>query len=322
MLKQFGWNKFFRDSFKSYLKTSCVPGRISQEHNKFYRVATEKGELLATLRGKYRYRAKEQEKLPVVGDWVVVETRKSQGTAIIKDVLPRKNKLSRKLPGKQKREQILVANVDIVFLVQSLVNDFNIRRIERALSIINNENIKPVVLLNKKDLCADWEAKLNEVKSLMSNVDCYVICALNKNGFECLEQYLEIGKTITLLGSSGVGKSTIINSLCGKEIQRVQETRDKDEGRHTTTSREILLLPQGGVIIDTPGLRELEIWEVDAGIDDTFEDIVGIARKCYFRDCRHLAEPVCAVKKAVEDGRVDAARLLNYQKLKGFLLDT
>lgn len=292
------------------------PARVSVQHKDLYKVVTEDGEILAEVSGKLDYLASETTDYPVVGDWVLVDrTDNNSGNAIIHHILNRKSYFERKAAGTGHARQIIAANIDTVFVCMSLNNDFNLRRIERYLSIAWESMATPVIVLTKADLCNDLSTKLGELNSVAPGVD--VVVTSSRVGNDCTElvRYLKKGKTAAFVGSSGVGKSTLINRLMGKEVLATRETReDDDKGRHTTTHRQMLILPEGGIVIDTPGIRELQIAEAD--LSKSFSDIVELAAKCFFRDCRHESEPRCAVRKAVHDGRLSAGRLESYKKLQ------
>ncbi|WP_312112032.1 ribosome small subunit-dependent GTPase A [Brevibacillus reuszeri] len=316
-LKSLGWNEYFADHFAPYAEQGYSVGRISLEHKRIYRLMSEHGELLGEVTGKLRYEATGREDYPAVGDWVVINPRVEEKKASIHALLPRKSKFSRKAAGDTVEEQIVAANVDIVFLVNALNNDFNIRRMERYLILAWESGASPVIVLSKADLCDDLDARLAEVESVAIGVPVHVVSAEHGEGLEQLAPYLGEGKTIALMGSSGVGKSTLINKLSGSEMQRVSEVREGDDrGRHTTTHRELFRLPEGGLMIDTPGMRELQLWEADEGFRGAFDDIESIAETCRFYDCQHVQEPGCAVRGAIEDGTLEKARFDSYLKLQ------
>ena len=246
----------------------------------------------------------------------MVDWNTSGGNAVIRHVLPRKSCFIRKAAGEKNEEQVVAANIDTVFLCMSLNNDFNLRRLERYISIAWNSGAVPVVVLTKADLCKDPENKLFEVSSVAAGVDVLVTNTINQNGYEQLYPYLAEEKTVAFIGSSGVGKSTLINCLLGEKHLDTNGLRNDDKGRHTTTHRELILLPSGGMVIDTPGMRELGMWDAESGIDQTFSDIEKLAQRCRFRDCTHsCSEPGCAVQEAVERGELPIERLRSYQKL-------
>ena len=246
----------------------------------------------------------------------MVDWNKSGGNAVIQHVLPRKSSFIRRAAGEKNEEQVVAANIDTVFLCMSLNNDFNLRRLERYVSIAWNSGAVPVVVLTKGDLCEDPDSKLVEVSSVAAGVDVIVTNTVNQNGYQQICPYLTEGKTIAFIGSSGVGKSTLINCLLGEKHLDTNGLRNDDKGRHTTTHRELILLPSGGMVIDTPGMRELGMWDAGDGIDQTFSDIEKLAQKCRFRDCTHSgSEPGCAVQEAVGRGELPIDRLRSYQKL-------
>ena len=295
-----------------------APARVVLEHQHIYRVHTGTGELLARVTGRVRHKLGSREAFPAVGDWVAIKAAApTEEMSRIVDVLPRRGRFVRKAAGTTTEAQVVAANVDVVFLVSGLDHDFNVRRIERYLLAALEGGAAPVIVLNKADLPRD----LDEVRATLGPVagDVPVVLASARSGVgvDALRQHIGKGRTAAFLGSSGVGKSTLINRLVGREIQRTAEVRESDsKGRHTTTNRELVVLPEGGLLIDTPGMRELQLWEVSSGLDDAFEDITALGTACRFRDCTHDTEPECAVKTAVAEGRLSADRLANYQRLR------
>jgi len=315
----FGWRDFFAASFQPYDGSKYLPARVAVEHKNFYRLYTERGEILAELAGKLRHQSQNRGELPAVGDWVVSRLSSEDDRAIIEAVLPRRTKFTRKVAGARSDAQVIAANVDTVFLVTSLNQDFNPRRIERYLIPAWESGAYPVVVLSKSDLCDDTSSRINEIKkSAGGRVPIHAISVFAEDGLSELDQYFQPGQTVAFLGSSGVGKSTLINYLLGSEHLRVREVRASDgRGRHTTTHRELILLPRGGLVLDTPGMRELQLWKNDEGLglQIGFSDVEAFARQCYFSNCRHDDEPRCAVRQALADGLLDSKRYQNYLKL-------
>lgn len=328
-LTDIGWNSFFERNFEKFKKQSLSPARVAQEHKRSYLVFSERGELKAEVSGKFRYEARSRGGFPAVGDWAAASIPSEEGKATIHAVLPRKSSFSRKailsggMPdtGGKTEEQVLAANVDTVFLVSGLDGEFNLRRIERYLAVAWDSGAAPVIVLNKADVCGDVEACIREVGSISFGLPIHPISATENRGLDVFQKYLGSGKTSAFLGSSGVGKSTIINSLLGEDRLDVAPVRQYDKkGRHTTVLREMILLPTGGIVIDTPGMRELSMWSDENGLRRTFDDIEELAFGCRFRDCTHQGEPACAVRRAIEDGRLNAKRLSSYLKLKKELM--
>ena len=317
-LEALGWSPYFERAFLPYRMEGYSAARVTSEHKNIYRVRIPGKDLLARVTGKLLHRTEDSGDFPVVGDWVAVTVHKDQKEASIHAVLPRKSKFSRKAAGKVTREQVAAANVDTVFLVQGLDHDFNLRRMERYVVMAWESGSKPVIVLSKSDLCVDVEQKLLEVNSVAPGVPAHPISSLKHQGIELLLPYIQSGQTAAFLGSSGAGKSTLINVLLGEERQKVQQVREDDSrGRHTTTYRELIQLPSGGCLIDTPGMRELQLWSSGEGLQDTFSDISSLSVDCRYDDCRHDSEPGCAVKKAIEGEMLDPARLEvtgNYKK--------
>jgi ribosome biogenesis GTPase len=281
---------------------------------------SEETEYLAELAGRLRHQAGAQAALPAVGDWVrAVTGAPGTGRAVIHEVLPRRSRISRGAAGNPTEEQVLAANVDTAFIVTSLNLDLSLRRLERYVALARNGGVTPVILLNKADLCADPEAAVTEVAAATRGVAVHAMSAWLGQGLEALAPYLAPGKTCVLLGSSGTGKSTIVNYLLGAEALRVSPVgKSDDRGRHTTTHRELLRLPGGALLIDTPGLREIQLWngDKDGGLEQAFDDIASLARACRFRDCQHGTEPGCAVKAAVAEGALEPGRLASHAKLQ------
>ncbi len=316
-IKELGWNDFFNKSFSEIETKETFPARVAEVHKDHYVLFSDEGELRAEVSGKFRYNAITASDYPVVGDWVISRMKPEGGAAIIEGVLPRNSKFSRKVAGTKTDEQVLIANIDIVFLVTGLDNDYSLRRIERYLTIVWDSNVKPVIVLNKTDLCPELKERIAEVKAISSGVPIHALSALKPGGVKGFRKYIKKGCTTALLGSSGVGKSTIINSLLGEERQKVGPVKEGDDtGRHITSYRELIFLPGGGMIIDNPGMRELQMWTGEDSLDETFNDIKEFAYNCKFKDCKHMEEPGCAVKEALEKGELEEKRFQVYLKLK------
>jgi ribosome biogenesis GTPase / thiamine phosphate phosphatase len=271
---------------------------------------------MAETSGKLRLAAEEGAAWPAVGDWVSVELQGAGSVAVIRAVLTRRNRFIRKSPGKMMVEQVIAANVDTALVISSLDGDFNPRRVERYLTQCWESGVKPVLILNKADACENTCEKAAEMERVALGTPVFVVSAKTGQGIEEFKPLLIPGKTIVMLGSSGVGKSTLTNRLLGESLQKVNDVRANDSrGRHTTTTRELFALSGGALLIDTPGLRELQLWDAEEGLAQAFADINLLAGQCRFNDCRHETEPGCAVQAAVQAGTLDLARLENHRKL-------
>ncbi len=313
-IKKYGFSEVFSSEIPE--DDPLEPARVLSQEKGFYRVVTDNGEKLAEVSGKFRFQTTVPSEYPVVGDFVLVNWNESGNSAIIESLLPRKSAFIRKAVGESQQEQVVAANVDTVFLCMALNNDFNLRRLERYISIAWNSGAMPVVVLTKSDLCDDLENKLSEVSSIAFGIDILVTTSMEEDGYKELLPFISEGKTIAIIGSSGVGKSTMINRLLGKEYLKTNGLRNDDKGRHTTTRRELFLLPSGGMVIDTPGMREFGMWDNDTGIERTFTDIEELASQCKFRNCTHTNEPGCAIRSALTMGELQIDRWQSYQKLK------
>lgn len=316
-LTALGWAPPLADAFAPHAERGLVPGRVALEHTHIYRVLTEDGEWLSRVSGRLRHQAAQRVDFPAVGDWVALERPAHGGDARILAVLPRVSRFSRRAAGDPTEEQIVAANINTVFLVSGLDNDFNPRRIERYLIVAWESGAAPVIVLNKADLVADVRPFVDEVRAIAPAVAVHPVSARQPETLTQLRTYLSHGQTAALLGSSGVGKSSIVNTLIGKELLRTREVRESDSrGRHTSTFKQLIVLPDGGVLIDTPGLRELQLWESGTTLTGAFSDVEELAAVCRFRDCRHENEPGCAVTAAVEAGDLPLERVTSYKKLR------
>jgi ribosome biogenesis GTPase / thiamine phosphate phosphatase len=318
-LENIGFDDWFVQQFKSIEKNDFSPARIVQVNKDNYLIRNEKNELKAEVTGKLLFNADSGTSMPTVGDWVLVQYFDDETLAIIHEIFPRKSILKRKVAGKNIDFQILACNIDTAFIVQSLDSNFNLRRLERYLVMINESKIDPVVLLSKSDLIDETELQINinEIKKINQSIGIIPFSNVSGFGHETISNALLKGKSYCLLGSSGVGKTSLLNKLIGEEKYDVKEIREKDDrGRHTTTRRQLIFLENGSMIIDTPGIRELGIFNMDDGINQTFDEISIMAKECQFTDCTHTHEKGCAVKQAVENKKIDENRYNNYMKIQ------
>jgi ribosome biogenesis GTPase len=316
-LSEFGWDEDLAGQFGAWAARGFAPARVVRQHRDLSTLMTDAGELAAEVSGRFRHEARGPADFPVVGDWAAARAIDG-GRAVIEALLPRRSAFTRKAAGESVEAQVLAANVDTVFLVSGLDGDFNLRRIERYVATAWSSGARPVIVLNKADLRPDLEDVVGATAAVAPEVPIVTASALDAGGLDGLSPFLAPGRTFALLGSSGVGKSTMINRLLGDERCLTSEVSDAaaGRGRHTTTSRELVRLPGGALLIDTPGLRELQLWTDDEGLDRTFEEIDRLAAQCRFPDCGHEREPGCAVRAAVEAGIVDRRRWESYLKLR------
>jgi len=308
-----GLNARFKQQAEEYQGLTLA--RVSAQYTDLYKVVAENGEIQADIAGKLGFEAKDCSEYPVVGDWVMVDrTTNNGGNAIIHQILRRHSLLERKSAGSSNQRQPIAANIDTIFICMSLNNNFNLRRLERYLSVAWNSRATPVVVLTKSDLCDDLAARLSDVYSVALGVDVLVTTSTEADGHDALQNYLGRGETVAFIGSSGVGKSTLINKIIGEELLVTCEIGDNDKGRHITTHRQLIILDNGSVVIDTPGMRELQIETAD--LSKSFADIAQLSQNCRFSDCTHQKEPGCAVKAAIQTGTLSSERLGSYQKLQ------
>jgi len=316
-LSGLGWSDLFERAFQHHRELGHYPGRIALEQRGSYRIYCEQGELSGRVRGKLRFQSEGAADFPAIGDWVAFSCPEGGAAAQIEAVLPRRSKFSRKVAGTNTEEQVVAANVDTVFILQGLDHDFNLRRLERYLVAAFESNATPVVILSKADLCEEVNERITGAESVAPGTPVHAISSISGHGLDALDKYVLPGVTVAFLGSSGAGKSTLINRIVGEEIQKTAAVREHDSrGRHTTTHRELIVLKSGGLLIDTPGMRELQLWEGGGSLGDAFSDVQSITAACYFTNCRHQNEPGCAVREALADGTLDPARYESYVKLE------
>lgn len=317
-LKDFGWNDSFAAAFAPFAAPGVVPARVTGDFGRGWGVTADEGEILAEPAGKLRYRSTKRSELPVAGDWVAVEPRDAEHRARLLAVLPRRTTLSRQAAGHRRiEEQVLAANLDTVFIVVGLDVEVNQRRIERFITAVRSGGITPVIVLNKTDLNPAAAGIRDEVEKLAGGAAVVTASASKRGGTKSLKPWLVKRQTVAFLGLSGVGKSSLINRIVGDELQVVQEVRESDaKGRHTTSNRELFVGPGGVLLLDTPGMREFQFWDLDAPLDDLFPEVAALAAECRFRDCRHGTEPDCAVQAALAAGTVELGRVTSYLKLK------
>jgi ribosome biogenesis GTPase len=316
-LERLGWYPELEPEFQPHADAGLAAGRVAVQHRGMYGLYTAEGDLQAEIAGRLLHEGNVAD-LPAVGDWVAYRPLPGEERGIIHAVLPRRTRFSRKTTLGATEEQVVAANVDVVFLVMALTEqDLKPRRLERYLTMAWESGAEPVIVLTKSDLCPDLPAALAEVSAVAYGVPVEVVSNVTGEGIESLRAYASGNRTVALLGSSGVGKSTLVNSLLGEERLATQEIRESDgRGRHTTTHRELVPLPDGGLVLDTPGMRELQLWSADEGIGASFADVEEIAAQCRFHDCAHDSEPGCAVRAAIADGTLAAERFESYEKLQ------
>jgi ribosome biogenesis GTPase len=333
-LHDLGWSDFFSAQLAELeLNSETAAARVAEENREMFRLLSPQGEFMAEVSGKFRHEVVGRADFPAVGDWVLASTRKGESRATIHRVLNRKSKFSRKIAGKKTEEQIVAANVDVVFIVSSLNSEFNLRRLERYVALAWESGAQPVIVLNKSDLSDNPGELRGEAEAAAIGVPVILTSALRGDGIDEIREMMRsipeksvtterssekvlVAKTAALLGSSGVGKSSLINAILGSELLDTGAVRESDDrGRHTTTTRHLIVAPGGGVLIDTPGMRELQLWDASEGIDQAFGEIADLAANCKFRDCKHVNEPGCAVRAAVESGTLAAERLESFHKL-------
>lgn len=322
-LKDWGWSDFFAKQHDIWANSYHIAAKIIRSEKNYFRVWTERGEKTVRFAGKIRHKADGKADFPVVGDWVAVGFQGDRG--LIHSVCKRTSQFSRNQPGRRNdkggfersKQQVIAANVDLVCIVCGLDQDFNLRRIERYLTLVGSSGAKALILLNKSDLCPNPQECREQVLEIAGKSPVHICSALNAPEIKFVLDYLPAGQTLAFLGSSGVGKSTLINALIGEERQKIGAVSESDgKGRHTTTHRELILLSQGGILMDNPGMRELHLWGEEDDLLESFTDIDTLAAGCKFNDCSHKSEPECAVKAAVEAGLLNLERLLSFQKLK------
>lgn len=309
-LSDLGWSPWFETRLADQLGSGGVPGRVVAAYGAAYTVSAEHGDVLASIPGRLKHAAADAASLPAVGDWVVL------AGAIIQVVLERRTSLSRRAASKATEEQVIAANMDLVLIVSAVVDDFNVRRLERYLTVAWDSGASPVVVLTKTDLVPSPDPVIDQAMETAAGVPVMVTSAVTGEGIDELRKQFAAGLTAVLVGSSGVGKSSLINRLLGQPVLPTNTLRRDGRGRHTTTRRELLEIPGGGLLIDTPGLREVQLWADEGSLDQAFDDIRQLAAGCRFNDCRHQTEPGCAVRQALDDGRLAPERFAGYRKLE------
>jgi ribosome biogenesis GTPase len=317
LLNSYGWSEGLQHDFEPFAARGLVPGRIAIQHRSGYRLVTEAGEIDARASRRLMDSAAEIER-PATGDWVAAEAR--DGAVLVQHVLPRSSAFVRRASGPRGGAQVVAANVDVAFLVSSLNGDLNLRRLERYLATAYESGARPVIVLTKADLSETVADQVAQVEAIAFDTPVLPLSSRTGEGLDALAEHLQPGRTAVLLGMSGAGKSTLLNALAGEERMDTGAIREADDrGRHTTTHRELVLLPSGSLILDTPGMRELGLWDADEGLATAFSDIEALAEACRFGDCQHRTEPGCAVLAALADGSLQQDRWLAYEKLEAEL---
>lgn len=317
LLNEYGWNAELEAALNRLPDKyrSLTPARVIAQHSHSYQIITPEGEVTATVSGKYEFQAEQRSDFPAVGDWVATEPMPGERRSIIHALIPRRSAMIRRAAGGVMEDQVVGANMDYLFITSALNEDFNVRRIERYMIAAWESGAAPVVLLTKADLCEDPLSYASQVESVAPGVPVHFVSALHDQGKDQIASYLRPGVTIAVTGSSGVGKSTLLNWLAGDKRQLTSGIRESDaRGRHTTTHRELFLLPGGALMLDTPGMRELQLWDAQEGWEQAFSDIEELSAHCRYRDCRHEGDPGCAVSAAIAEGTLDPRRLANYRK--------
>ena len=310
-LEELGWSAFFADAFEPYKREDTLPARVAVRHHGPCELLTEQGPFGGVPMGRL-----DESEMPAVGDWVVARALPGERKALIEAVLPRRSAFTRKEAWNRSVEQVVAANVDTVLLVSAFAHDLNVRRLERYLTAAWESGAEPVIVLNKADLAVDPIAEAAAIEAVAFGVPVHLVSATSGDGLDTLERYIVSGRTVALLGSSGVGKSTLVNHFARDPVMKTRDLRQDGRGRHTTTHRELVPLPTGGLLLDTPGMRELQLWAGEDALDSTFDDVVSLFDGCRFSDCAHEREPGCAVQAALENGTLSRERYDSWRKLQ------